>query len=176
MTRKVRTTVQLRVVRSGGQARGQMIEHIARVLMQLSWVAQKQFAQSIAEHKLTLPQFLTLAFLAKAPHDCAMSQVAEATHQDAATTTGVVDRLERLGLVERTRSEVDRRVVLVRPTREGEALLAAIKQTRVQRTVQLFASFDDQTLALLSEQLERLWQTLEAQARQGGDCAPPNGT
>ena len=41
------------------------VENVARVLMQLSWVAQKQFAQSVAQHDLTFPQFLTLAFWSK---------------------------------------------------------------------------------------------------------------
>jgi DNA-binding MarR family transcriptional regulator len=141
------------------------IENIARVLVQLSWVAQKQFAQSVAQHELTFPQFLTLAFLVKASQHCSMNQLAEATHQDAATMTGVVDRLERLGLVERTRSAEDRRVVLVRPRMEAVELLAAVKNARDQMMGQLFEEFDDETLAGLSGQLEQLWQALETRAR-----------
>jgi DNA-binding MarR family transcriptional regulator len=145
-------------------------ENIARVLMQLSWVAQKQFAQSVARHELTLPQFLTLAFLVRAQQECSMNQLAEATHQDAATMTGVVDRLERLELVERTRSREDRRVVLVRPTQKGVALVAAVKQTRDAMMAQLFAALDDHLLAQLDEQLEYLWRILEAQARGPHTC------
>ncbi len=141
------------------------IENIARVLMQLSWVAQKQFAQSVAQHDLTFPQFLTLAFLVKAQHHCSMNQVASATHQDAATMTGIVDRLERLGLVERVRSLEDRRVVLVYPTTKGTALLAAVKDTRDQMMARLFAAFEDDTLAHLNHLLEELWQVLEDQVR-----------
>ncbi|MGH2541241.1 MAG: MarR family winged helix-turn-helix transcriptional regulator [Ardenticatenaceae bacterium] len=154
--------MQVRVV-LGERERGAHIENIARVLMQLSWVAQKQFAQSIAQYELTLPQFLTLAFLVKAQQHCSMNQLAEATHQDAATMTGVVDRLERLRLVERTRSLEDRRVVLVWPTPKGLRLLAAVKETRDEMMVRLFAAFDDVMLLQLDEQLEHLWRTLEAQ-------------
>ncbi|MBA3534960.1 MAG: hypothetical protein H0T73_23870, partial [Ardenticatenales bacterium] len=70
--------------------RAMCIENITRVLIQLSWLAQKQFTQSVAQHELTLPQFLTLAFLVKAQQHCPMNQLAEATHQDAATMTGIV--------------------------------------------------------------------------------------
>ena len=148
------------------------IENIARVLMQLSWVAQKQFAQSVARHELTLPQFLALAFLAKAQQYCSMNQLAAATHQDAATMTGIVDRLERLALVERTRSQKDRRVVLVRPTAQGISLLAAVQQTRNAMMARLFDGFDDQTLSQLDRQLEHLWKILDAQARraEGDRC------
>ena len=141
------------------------IEDMARVLMQLSWVAQKHFAQSLAQHDLTFAQFLTLAFLVKTQQHCAMNQLAGATFQDAATMTGVVNRLQRLGLVERGRSVHDRRVVLVWPTPRGIALLNAVKATRNQMMAQLFDSFDDQALNQLHEQLETLWQALEAEAR-----------
>ncbi len=147
------------------QERTAHIENVARVLMQLSWVAQKQFAQSVAQHDLTFPQFLTLAFLVKTQQDCAMNQLAGATFQDAATMTGVVDRLERLGLVQRVRSVRDRRVVLVRPTAHGVALLAAVKESRNQMMAQLFSSFDDEALKQLHDELQTLWQALEAQAR-----------
>ena len=79
--------------------------------------------------------------------------------------TGVVDRLERLGLVQRVRSVRDRRVVLVRPTAHGVALLAAVKETRNQMMAQLFSSFDDEALKQLHDELQTLWQALEAQAR-----------
>lgn len=148
------------------------IENVTRVLIQLSWVAQKQFAQSLAQHDLTFPQFLTLAFLAKSGQPCSMNQVAEATHQDAATMTGVVDRLERLGLVERGRSVQDRRVVLVQPTPHGLAMLATVKQTRDQMMGHLFTTFDDETLKQLNDLLETLWHALETQARNGS-CDPP---
>jgi MarR family transcriptional regulator, organic hydroperoxide resistance regulator len=152
-------------VRLSERERIAQIENISRVLMQLSWVAQKQFAQSVAQHELTFPQFLTLAFLVKASQHCSMNQLAEATHQDAATMTGVVDRLERLGLVERARSIEDRRVVLVRPRKEAIVLLNAVKNARDLMMAQLFEGFDDEALSDLSHQLEKLWQAMETQAR-----------
>ena len=40
--------------------------------------------------------------------------------------TGIVDRLEKLGYVERGRDPTDRRVVLIRPTTRGDAIHAAM--------------------------------------------------
>lgn len=42
------------------------------------------------------------------------------------STTGLIDRLQKLGLVERVRSDGDRRQVLVRLTPMGETLLATL--------------------------------------------------
>ena len=100
-----------------------------------------------------------------------MNQLAEATHQDAATMTGIIDRLERLGLVERRRSHEDRRVVLVAPTAQGEQTITLVKQARDQMMMRLFSPLDDEALAQLNQRLEQLWQLLEAHARQGYDCA-----
>lgn len=145
--------------------RAEYIANIARVLMQLSWVAQKQFALSVAQHALTLPQFLTLGYVVRAKPYCAMNQIAEATHQDAATMTGVVDRLERLELVIRARSVEDRRVVLVQATPRGAATVAAVIKSRDRMMLDLFASFDDEMVQHLHDHLEVLWNALENQAR-----------
>lgn len=156
------------------QDRARRIESVTRILVQLSWAAQKLFANSVAEQGLTFPQYLTLAFLVKAQHHCSMNELAAATHQDAATMTGVVDRLERLELVERARSLKDRRVVLVRPTASGLRRLAAIKLRRDQMMSQLFAEVADESLFHLEAHLDQLWGLVERQARSPAraDCPP----
>ena len=141
-------------------SRAAQIEHIARLLMQLSWVAQRQFAQSVARHDLTLPQYLVLTALLRAATHCPMTHLATATQLDAATMTGVVGRLERLGLVARARSPHDRRVVLVRVTPRGEAVVADVKRTRDAHIAERVADFDEAQLAALDEALGQLWAAL----------------
>lgn len=55
-----------------------------------------------------------------------MSYLARFLLQQTQTTTDLVDRLERRGLVRRIRHETDRRVVLVEITDAGRALIAEI--------------------------------------------------
>lgn len=55
-----------------------------------------------------------------------MSHLARFLLQQTQTTTDLVDRLERRGLVRRIRHETDRRVVLVEITDQGKALMAEI--------------------------------------------------
>jgi DNA-binding MarR family transcriptional regulator len=108
------------------------VEEIERALMQISWLAQRQFMQLLDEDRfrLTLPQFYTLLHLQQMDAECKMSDLADATHQSAASLTGVVDRLLEKQLVERTRHERDRRQVMVAVTARGRALIAEIKQAR----------------------------------------------
>jgi DNA-binding MarR family transcriptional regulator len=59
-----------------------------------------------------------------------MGQLAEALDVSVASMTGIVDRMEKRGLVERHHDSEDRRVVLVQPTDTGRAVFTAIGETR----------------------------------------------
>ncbi len=52
-----------------------------------------------------------------------MGHLAEILDASMSSATGIIDRMEERGLVERVRVPDDRRVVLVRPTSAGEALI-----------------------------------------------------
>ncbi|MCD7945322.1 MAG: MarR family transcriptional regulator [Clostridiales bacterium] len=64
---------------------------------------------------LTYPQTITLMIL-DADGPMPISELAKATGSANSTTSGVVDRLERMGLVQRVRSDQDRRKIFVQIT------------------------------------------------------------
>ena len=78
-------------------------------------------AATCAELDLSAPQVHTLLALG---HDgaLAMGDLARRVGITEKTATGLIDRLERDGLVQRLRDDADRRVVHVRLTAAGEAL------------------------------------------------------
>ena len=59
-----------------------------------------------------------------------MGRLAEALDVSFASMTGIVDRMEKRGLVERQHDVEDRRVVLVRPTDAGRHVFTEINETR----------------------------------------------
>jgi DNA-binding MarR family transcriptional regulator len=81
--------------------------------------------------------------------DLPMSRLAEMTDVSLSNTTGLVDRIEERGLVERVRVPEDRRVVLVRLTAAGRELLESVE---LLRTATLRRILD----RLAPDQLERL--------------------
>lgn len=107
-------------------------ELVEQAIMRIGWLGQRQFMQLLAEEQfdLTVPQYHTLMYLSHCPDECKMSDLARATHQSAASLTGVVDRLLEKQLVERGRPKGDRRQVVVSATEQGRTLLLAIKQAR----------------------------------------------
>jgi DNA-binding MarR family transcriptional regulator len=60
----------------------------------------------------------------------AMSRLADALDVSVASATGIVDRMEQRGLVERRREPEDRRVVLVHATDAGAAIFEDVAQER----------------------------------------------
>ena len=76
-----------------------------------------------------------------------MSRLAEALDVSVASATGIIDRLEQRGLVERRRDSTDRRVILVHPTAAGEAVFTDLAKHRREGLVRLLAQLTDAELA-----------------------------
>ena len=83
-----------------------------------------------------------------------MSALAGVLMCDNSNVTGIVDRLEALGLVERRPSERDRRVKAVALTEEGEALRAVVQQ-RMGEPPPPLKRLSDEDAATLRDILQR---------------------
>jgi DNA-binding MarR family transcriptional regulator len=142
------------------QPRGERtaLEDIERSIMQISWLAQRQFMQLLDEDRfrMTLPQFYTLIHLEQTNEACKMSDLAEATHQSAASLTGVVDRLRDKQLIDRLRDEKDRRQVMVAVTPQGRELISEIKQARREQMQMALAHMAEPEVEALILLLDRV--------------------
>jgi DNA-binding MarR family transcriptional regulator len=78
------------------------------------------------------------------------------------STTGLVDRLERLGLVERDKDPSDRRVVLVRLTDAGRDVFATVDKDATEKMTLLFSALDPTDVETLLGVLERMLVVLRA--------------
>jgi DNA-binding MarR family transcriptional regulator len=142
------------------------LEEIEHAVMQVSWLGQRQFMQLLdtERFRLTLPQFYTLLNLHQMSGTCKMSDLADATHQSAASLTGVVDRLLEKELVTRVRHERDRRQVMVVVTPQGNTLISEIKQARREQMQAALAHIQmheiETLLALLDRVIEGMLRVL----------------
>ena len=80
-----------------------------------------------AKLDLTLPQAHVLQLLGAGPART-MTSIAGALGCDASNVTGIVDRLEARGLIERRNSDDDRRIKTISITRDGASLIGVLKQ------------------------------------------------
>ena len=123
------------------------IRTISGTFMLLMWIVGRRFWQSLQSFGLTPPQFMTLFALAGNSEPRTMSDLTNATLQDAPTMTGIIDRLEKGGLVERTRSDTDRRVVLVRATPAGVDLVCQAHERLLSYDMVGCSNLSDEELA-----------------------------
>jgi DNA-binding MarR family transcriptional regulator len=72
-----------------------------------------------------------------------MSRLADQIEVSLPNMTGIVDRMEEHGLVERVRSEEDRRIVLVRSTPKGAELAAELPSFRRAYLRRVIAALPD---------------------------------
>ena len=86
---------------------------------------RKRFMALATEYELSPPQLGALKAL-DPQRPVAMSELAGILGCDNSNVTGIVDRLEYRGLVERRPAEHDRRVKLLALTEDGRELRAAI--------------------------------------------------
>ena len=89
--------------------------------LRLTQHISQQFRSHFGRLNLTCPQALVLTVLGE-EDPVPISTLAERTGSANSTVSGIVDRLEKLGLAKRQRSELDRRVIYVCATEKYAAL------------------------------------------------------
>lgn len=128
-----------------------------------------RFEDHFRKVDLTGTQFNVLRILRGArPEALSCGEIAGRMLTRDPDVTRLVDRLERGGLVERTRERPDRRVITVRITRAGLGLLAALDQPVVDRHRELMAGVPRGHLRQLSDLLDEVRQSAAA---SDGDAA-----
>ena len=94
-------------------------EEIVRLVLELSKTLVSHYQARLAELHLTSPQAMLLHHL---DDPLPMNEVAGKLHCDPSNVTGIVDRLEARGLIERQHLTKDRRVKHLALTAEGRRL------------------------------------------------------
>ncbi|WP_080797748.1 MarR family winged helix-turn-helix transcriptional regulator [Arabiibacter massiliensis] len=101
--------------------------------------------------------------------ETSMSRLAEYVGVPLNTATGIVNRLEKRGLVQRWRSEQDKRVMVVRITEQGSAQVASVLEAVGSTLGRVFEGLDDEERRVLLKVVGRLPALLaqEAGEREG---------
>jgi DNA-binding MarR family transcriptional regulator len=127
-------------------------------LVQLSFAVQEALGRVGARYEVSITQMRLFGVLRD--RQPAMMEVAEYLHLDRSSVTGLVDRAERRGMVERVASDRDGRGVHVRLTAEGRRLVS-----RAQREVE--AEVHALTAGLTNAEASRLRVTVAKVAGHG---------
>ncbi|WP_148615937.1 MarR family winged helix-turn-helix transcriptional regulator [Nocardioides rubriscoriae] len=126
---------------------GRQDAELVGLVFQLTDALQHRFESVAVQHGLTRQQ-ATLLGLLEEPQP--MSVLAERLRRVASNITGLVDRLERQGLVTRERSSEDRRVIVISATRDGRDLYARFEKALYSQDLPFAALDSEQRATLLS--------------------------
>ena len=149
-----------------------MLEDIFELQMGLMVLGQKSISGVLARYELHLPHMLVLNGLAGvqpgihlAPHGqqgqrstLSMSDISRAMDMPPASATAMIDRLTARGLVERTPSPQDRRMVLVALTEDGRELTRQFQQHWKQLQLDAYDVISDEHLQAHLHLMQRLHQ------------------
>ena len=99
-----------------------------------------------------------------------MRALAESLDVSQASATGIVDRMEQRGIVERQRDEADRRVIRVALTDEGRGLIAGMATERRDHLARILDQLTDAELDGLLLGTRALRRAREQRARHDRAC------
>jgi DNA-binding MarR family transcriptional regulator len=116
-------------------------------------------------HGLSEGRLRVLGILRFNQGSLSMTGLAEALRTTPRNVTGLVDHLEKDGLVERVADPADRRSVLTRLTEKGEAKIGSVWKAGLKHQVSLTRSFSEEELAQLRHVCLRLAEQMHDAGR-----------
>jgi len=91
---------------------------------------------------ISFPQFFLLTYLSSEDY-LTMSAIAKKMGHSTAAAPGLVDRLEKLGFVERVHAAEDRRKIMVRITSSGSEIVSTMRQHIASELANIMEDLDD---------------------------------
>jgi DNA-binding MarR family transcriptional regulator len=101
--------------------RKRTVDAIVETVIYLYTESRRLTKDRARAYGLTGPQLTVISILSELG-DLSLSSLSERIRAQNSTVTGIIDRMEREGLVRRERSAEDRRIVLIRLTDKGQTL------------------------------------------------------
>lgn len=107
------------------------IGRLADIILALQRCFIARLSETLADGPVSFAQFFLLSHI-NAKDGMSMTEIAEKMNHTTAAATGLVDRLEKFGYIERAPSEHDRRKVLVKIRPKGVELVALIRKDMME--------------------------------------------
>ncbi len=117
------------------------VERLADIIMQMQRCFVQHLSEELSKGQVSFPQYFLLGHIASCD-SLSMTEISEKMNHTTAAATGLVDRLENLGYVERMHASDDRRKVLVKITEKGGSLVGRIREDIINKLSSVTAILD----------------------------------
>lgn len=133
---------------SSDQARDDTLNAVLAELNQISFRDFQGALKRFHAGSLSIVH-LNLLMLLRFNGPLTMSRLAELLDVSVASATGIVDRMEKKGVIERRRNDDDRRVVEVHVSEQGQQVFTAMQAERLGQMTRLLSYVSDKDLRSL---------------------------
>jgi DNA-binding MarR family transcriptional regulator len=134
---------------------------VAKALRRIIHAVDLRSRRLISSHGITGPQLIILRLLSELDGST-VGVLTREVHLSQATVTGIIDRLEKRGFVERRRSEADKRCVDVSLTDSGRKVLENAPPLFQEKFMTEFAGLHDWEQSQILSTLQRVVSMMEA--------------
>lgn len=131
-------------------------------LLKVSQLVRIQFNDWLGRFELNEGRHAVLVALDRSEEGCSQARLAEQLGQSESNVSTLIERMQRDGLVSRSKSESDRRKRILRITFEGRSVLASAESNRSAWANRMLRRVQPDECAQLLELLQRLAITLES--------------
>lgn len=131
-------------------------------VLALASAIDRDCARRLQVHGLSEGRFVILVVLLTAGEALAPHALAERIGVNRATMTGLLDGLQRDGLIARRRDRRDRRSVKISPTPAGQDLAGRVNDKHASWIANLAADLTTEEQATLQRLLTRIWRRTDA--------------
>lgn len=112
-------------------------------------------SKELNKGNISYAQFFLLGYLAKEEH-LTMTEISNKMGHSTAAATGLVDRLEKLGYVQRLHAADDRRKVMVQITRKGMDLVSRMRDGIALNIAETMSRMDSHAVPEAATSLDQL--------------------
>ena len=123
---------------------------VLTLLNEINLTINKNLKNKFCSYGFTVPQITVLAVLSQ-NEKMKISDISKLIHSTNSTVSGIVDRLEKQGLIKRVKSQEDRRVVFVELDHKFLNMKEELDKEMASYLDGIFKNIDDEkTLSIIS--------------------------
>jgi DNA-binding MarR family transcriptional regulator len=136
------------------------VAELEKLLRYIAANLKQHGREILTQYPITPPQFVALQWLLE-EGDLTIGELSNKMYLACSTTTDLVDRMERNGLVARVKDKHDRRVVRIHLLEKGERIIEEVIAKRQHDLAQMLQNFSEEEIAFLKKCLRKLHQEMK---------------
>ncbi|MCL6585586.1 MAG: MarR family transcriptional regulator [Anoxybacillus sp.] len=133
---------------------------LEKSLRYIAALLKQKGREILTNYPITPPQFVALQWLLE-EGDMTIGELSNKMYLACSTTTDLVDRMEKNGLVARVRDRHDRRVVRIHLLKEGERIIEEVIKKRQHDLANVLENFSEEEIMFLEKTLKKLHQEMK---------------